>query len=112
LATLRTRAAFVRRTAVTVLIWVQRLYGRWRSSSIEVQGNLWVTDAEHDCWLVYADKLAWNITDLLRFTNWNLEIALYGNKFMRPCKLKWIIMKPLQSAWCLAIRQLCLQLWS
>jgi hypothetical protein len=37
LATLKTRAAFVRSKAVTVLVRVKRLYGRWRPPSIEVQ---------------------------------------------------------------------------
>jgi hypothetical protein len=29
-----------RRKAVAVLVWVKRLYGRWRPLFIEVQGNL------------------------------------------------------------------------
>jgi hypothetical protein len=68
LTTLKTRDAHTRRKAVAVLVWVMRLYGRWRPLSVEVQGNLCGREAVSYrcrvrlCSKFCADGFAWNLT--------------------------------------------------
>jgi hypothetical protein len=66
LTALKTRDAFVRIKAVADLVWVVRLYSRWRPLSIEVQGNLCGRKAvsykcrKGLCGKFCADGSAWN----------------------------------------------------